>query len=312
MNEQTEENTNMSNSASDGFSVASKVWAALHHGDLSARAFNRLLADYGSLDAILEAEAADHQERFDFDTDSAQTLADASDFSEQAEAFIKTLSMREIKTLTLFDSGYPAGLRELNNPPPIFFYRGDLIAEGAKTVALVGSATATQEGIAVAVEFGSQVADADATLVSGLTAGIDAGALVGAITAEGKTCAVTMAGLENLYPADCAPVFEQVIKTGCVISEYSPELEFETGHVSQANRLITALAQAVVIGEVTGDSLGTLDVAQSCVESGKLLFILVPTEVPIHDEKALEPFVELGAVPVRFPEDMDTILKCLV
>jgi len=293
-------------------STASKVWTAVHHGNLSARAFNRLLSSYGSLDALLATDAAEHQKRFDFDTDSAQTLADASDFSQQAESFINTLAVRNIGYATLFDSVYPTGFRELNDPPPICFYRGTLPTNDAKTVALVGSATASQEGIAVAVQFGSRVAKAGATLVSGLTAGVDAGALVGAITSDGKTCAVAMAGLENIYPADSVPVFEQVVESGCALSEYSPELEFATEHVGQANRLVTSLAQAVVIGEVTADSVGTLDAAQSCVEIGKLLFILVPTEAPIHDEKALEPFVELGAVPVRFPEDMDTILTCLV
>jgi len=308
----TDKNTDDSVSRLDSFSLASKVWATLHHGELSPRIFNHLLANYGTLDAILSAEVLDHQERFEFDADSAQTLAGAAEFLGQAESFIKTLTSKKINSLTLFDSAYPAGFRELNDPPPIVFYRGDLNDSAVKTVALVGSASATQEGISVAVDFGARVADANVTLVSGLTRGIDTGALIGAITAGGKTRAVTLAGLENLYPADCEPVFEQVIQSGCVFSEYSPELEFETSHTSEANRLITALAQAVVIGEVTDDSLGTLDIAQSCVESGKLLFVLVPTEVPIHDEKALEPFVELGAAPVRFPEDIDTILRCLV
>ncbi len=300
------------------FSEASQIWAALKDGELTPRAFNRLLAEFGSIESLLSAEAAELQEKLELEAAAATKLADAYKSLPQAEIFINTLAVREINYVTTFDKGYPEGFRELNDPPPIVFYRGELIDSESKTVALVGTSAASQEGISVAVDFGSRVAAAGVTLVSGLTKGIDASALVGAITAEGKTCAVTLAGIENLYPEDSGPVFDQVSKSGCVFSEYSPELEFRPEHTSEANRLITSLAQAVVIGEVlSGNSSeieisGAMDVAQSCVESGKLLFILIPTEVAIHDEKALEPFVELGAVPVKYPEDMNTILKCLV
>ncbi len=300
------------------FSVAGQIWTALQHGELTPRAFNRLLSEFGSIESLLSAEASELQEKFDYDADAAEKLADAYKFLPQTEIFINTLAVREIKYVTTFDEGYPDGFRELNDPPPIVFYQGELIGNNSKTVALIGTSSASQEGISVAVDFGSRAAAAGATLVSGLTKGVDTSALVGAITAEGKTCAIALAGLENLYPEDSVPVFEQVVKSGCVFSEYSPELEFRPEHTSEANRLLTSLAQAVVIGEVdsASDSVseisGAMDVAQSCVESGKLLFILVPTEVAIHDEKALEPFVGLGAVPVKYPEDMNTILKCLV
>ncbi len=296
----------------DDYSTASKVWTALQSGGLTARAFNRLLAEFGSIEGLLAAEAAELQERFELDDQSARRISEAFKFIPQSEEFLSTLAIREIEHLTLFDKTYPDGFRELNDPPPLIFYRGKLPANAAKSVALIGCSDATQDGIAVAVDFGGRVADAGVTLVSGLTKGIDSSALVGALTAGGKTCAVSLAGLENLYPEDCAPVFEEVIKSGCVFSEYSPEIGFATEQVGAANRLVSALAQAVVIGEVTGESAGALDAAQSCVESGKLLFVLVPTEIPIHDEKALEPFVEIGAVPVRYPEDLDTILRCLV
>ncbi len=294
------------------YSIESQTWTALRHGGLSARAFSRLLAEFGTAEQLLSAEATDLQERFELDDENALKLAEAYKFLPQAEAFIKTLSIRGIEYLTLFDKEYPDGFRELNDPPPIIFYRGAISAPNSKSVAFVGCSEASQEGISVAVDFGARVADAGVTLVSGLTKGIDSSSLVGALTAEGKTCAIALSGFDNLYPDDCAPVFDQVINSGCVFSEYSPELEFKAEHASEANRLMSALAQAVVIGEVTSDSVGSLDVAQSCVESGKLLFILVPTEVEIHDEKALEPFVKIGAVPVKYPEDMDTILRCLV
>jgi DNA processing protein len=304
------------------YSAASQIWVALQHGELTSRAFNRLLAGYGAIEALLSAEAADLQEKFVLEDDAASKVAGAYEFLPQAEIFINTLAVREINYVTTFDKTYPGGFRELNDPPPIVFYRGELIDNEAKTVALVGTSSASQEGISVAVDFGSRAAAAGVTLISGLTKGIDTSALVGAITAAGKTCAIALSGLENLYPADSAPVFEQVIKSGCVFSEYSPELEFRPEHTNEANRLVTSLAQAVVIGEVNSDTAsdsnseneisGAMDVARSCVESGKLLFVLVPSEVPIHDEKALEPFVELGAVPVKYPEDMNTILKCLV
>ena len=76
--------------------------------------------------------------------------------------------------------------------------------------------------------------------------------------------------------------------------------------------MLVALSGAVVIGSIVSESNGTFDVVQACIEQGKILFVLIPDQQKEMDKAALERVVALGAIPISFPNDIDSIIKCLV
>lgn len=315
----------------DEYDIRSKIWTLVGQSEVSPRAFSSLLSRFHTLDNILNAEFEILKEEFEMDEERAVLISTASSGLSRAADFFEAVSNRNIKTITMFDENYPERFHELNDPPPLLFYRGNLPSNEERIVTLVGSSAPSAEGIAVAVDFGSRMAARGVSLLSGLARGIDSAALVGATSgaeeashSNGNTdpgvppreltrvYAAATSGLEDIYPDENSSLVEQVVKFGAVFSEYSPDEEFQLEHIQPANRLSVALSQAVVIGEIFSDSEGTRDVAEFCAQVGKLLFVLVPTEQTIADEKALESLLAIGAIGVRYPDDIDSIVKCLV
>lgn len=337
----------------DLYDTRCKVWSLVGQSDVSPREFSGLLSRFHTLDNILSANCELLIEELELDEERAVDISTACDGLSRAADFFEAVNSRKIKTVTMFDENYPERFHELNDPPPLIFYRGKLPSKEERIVTIVGTSAPSAEGIAVAVDFGAQMASRGVSLLSGLARGIDAAALVGATGSSGApgssgateateateaagaagtivpgdkngkpgpqgrrnaapVYAAATSGLEYIYPDENSSLARQVSERGAVFSEYSPDQDFELEHVGPANRLCVALSQAVVIGEIFSDSDGARDVAEFCVDVGKLLFVLVPTEQPIADEKALENLLAMGAIGVRYPDEIDSIVKCLV
>jgi DNA processing protein len=295
------------------YSVAAQVWALREYGEVGPRTFGALMAYFGNLAAILEAEEAQLREISGLGEIKSRRIAESFDSLPKAEQFVNGLKEREIGVATIFDTDYPPHFRELNDPPPIIFYRGRLPSEGEKTVALVGSHNATNEGIQNAVQLSGKLAAQSVSVVSGLARGIDTAAHIGALKAGGKSYAVLGSGFDHIHPEENRALAVELVDSGALISEYSPDAEYTTGRILARNRLTVGLSQAVVIGELFGDSSGTLDTATFCQETGKLMFVLIDgCERPGKDNRGVEKTLALGAIPITLNDGVDIVLKSLV
>lgn len=302
--------------------TVSKLWALAEFAGLPARGFATLLRRFGTLDGIYGAEIAEIQEALDGDEDFARRISEVSERLPEAEVFIQRLPDLNIKTVTLFDSEYPQGLFELNDPPPILFYRGALPQSGQRLIAFVGCSEPDADGIAVSVDFTKRLAGADISLVTGIHRGVNIVSLIGATggaDSEGEepakrtpSYAVAASGLEVIEPEEYAALAESVAAEGGVLSEHGPQVEPSPERYCEANRLLVAISGAVVIGPFVSESSGTFDVAEACIEQGKILFVLVADQQEEVDRAALERVVSLGAIPISYPNDFESIAKCLV
>src|SRR5512134_3916939 len=116
-----------------------------------------------------------------------------------------------IRTLCWEDEAYPRRLREIDNPPPLLYVRGELADSDDWAVAIVGTRRATAYGKDVARELASALASAGVTVVSGFARGIDAVAHIAALESGGRTIAVLGSGLDKLYPPEHAPLAEKIV-----------------------------------------------------------------------------------------------------
>jgi DNA processing protein len=297
----------------EDYSVAARVWALRQFGGVGPRTFRTLMAYFGSLENIFSLEMDEllainglGQKRSEKIFDSRQTL-------DEAEEFIDMLEEREIKHTTLFDNNYPQRFRELNDPPPIIFARGEIPAADEKVVAIVGSHKASDEGISYAVDLAGRLAKRDVAIASGLARGIDASAHIGALRAGGRSYALLGSGFDHISPEENRPLAEEMVLKGGLISEYAPDSRSSPGRHMARNRLIVGLSQAVVIGEIFGDSTGTLDSASCCRELGKLMFILTEgIDAPGKDNSGVEKVLKMGAIPVELIKAEEMILNSLV
>ncbi|MFH2037254.1 MAG: DNA-processing protein DprA [Candidatus Zixiibacteriota bacterium] len=297
----------------ENYSLSTQIWALREYAKVGPRTFKALIARFGNVAAIHQAEVEEIKSIDGLGEKRAATIYGASEKLDEAQAFIKSLDEINVGHYNVFDDAYPALFEELNDPPPIIFCRGEVPSPDEKTCAIVGSHNATNEGIAFAVDLAEKLAKKGVSIVSGLARGIDTAGHIGALKGEGKTYAILGSGLENVYPEENRPLAIEIRKHGGLISEYAPDKKNSIGGLMSRNRLIVGLSQAVVIGEVFPESSGTLDTAKFCNEIGKIMFILIDgIDMPNRDNSAVEEIIGWGAIPISLSDDIDMIVKVLV
>jgi len=297
----------------DKYTKTVKVWALQEFGKVGPRAFRALIVRFGDVDSILEAERDELLEIDGLDEELVNNIDRTDYFLKEAEVFIDAMNIRDIVTTTLLDDRYPELFNELNDPPPIIFHRGKLPEHHEPRVAVVGTSRATNEGIAVAVELAGQLAKKGISIVSGLSQGIGSAAHLAALKENGTSYAVLGTGFDNIYPEENRPLAIELIKNGGIISEYRPDTDYDAERDIERNRLVVGLSQAVVVGEIYGDSKEALDTAKFCHQSGKLLFILTEGFVkPGRDTAGADKVLQYGAIPVTLSEAIEMIPKSLV
>jgi DNA processing protein len=170
------------------------------------------------------------------------------------------------------DRDYPPLLREGRNPPALLWLRGDVALLWRPQVAIVGSRRPSAGGRDNAHAFARECAGAGLVVASGLAAGIDAAAHLGALEA-GHTIAVLGNGPDVCYPRVHGALLERVAAHGCVLTEHPPGTPSHKSHFPTRNRLIAALSLGTLVVEAAARS-GALITAHDALEAGREVFAL--------------------------------------
>lgn len=172
---------------------------------------------------------------------------------------------------------YPGTLFELVDPPPVLFWMGRHELLTGPAVAIVGSRRATEVGRRAAETIGRILAGNGITVISGMALGIDGAAHRGALRAGGNTVAVLGAGFQIVYPKAHASLFREIGERGLLVSEFLPHQEALPHHFPKRNRIIAALARAVVVVEA-GKKSGALITVDHGLDLGREI-LAVPGSV---------------------------------
>lgn len=175
--------------------------------------------------------------------------------------------------LTPFDPGYPTRLRSLARPPASLTLRGGSL-EASHAVAIVGSRRARAEAEDYARKLAGTLAQAGVVVVSGGALGIDAAAHRGALEAGGRTWAVAGTGCDHCFPPEHASLFETIANgPGAMVWPFAPSSAARAGSFLIRNRVLVALADAVVVAQADFPS-GALRAAQCARRARKPLWVV--------------------------------------
>jgi len=276
-----------------------RAWLALALvPELTPRRIFALVRRFGTACAVLEASPA------------ALAAADLSPAHCDAIGHADAGVRREIAALesaaSTFvawpDGGYPARLREIDDPPPALAIRGGFGPEDEVAVAVVGTRRASDYGRRVAGEIAGGLAAAGVTVVSGLAAGIDAAAHRAALAAGGRTIAVLGTGIDVVYPRWHGGLADAIVKDGALLSEFpcgAPPLQF---HFPRRNRLISGLTLGTVVVEAAEQS-GSLITARFAMEQRREVFA-VPGPATAANQRGPHRLIQQGATLVTCAEDV--------
>ena len=187
--------------------------------------------------------------------------------------------------------------------PKTLYYLGTLPSERRPTVAIVGTRRPTRYGIEVTQRIASELAGQGVVIVSGMALGVDAIAHRAALDAGGTTIAVQANGLGVLYPRTNQQLGEAIIaQGGAIISEYEPGTSAHAHHFLERNRIVSGLADAVIITEAAARS-GTLNTAGHALEQGKDIFV-VPGNITSPLSAGCNSLLRQGAQPLLDSNDV--------
>jgi len=204
--------------------------------------------------------------------------------------------------LTLIDPAYPGRLLQTADPPPVLWAQGRLELLAGPALAIVGSRSATQGGIATAHSFAQALGGHGITIVSGLAQGIDAAAHRGALATAGATIAVLGTGTDRVYPRQQAALAGAIARDGLLLSELPPDTEPRRGAFPRRNRLIAGLALGVLVVEAAIQS-GSLITARLAADLGREVFAM-PGSIHSPTAKGCHHLLKQGARLVESVADV--------
>ena len=198
---------------------------------------------------------------------------------------------------------YPALLRQIARPPLVLYLQGD---ESALTrpvsIAMVGTRDATPYGLQMARYFAGELAKTGVVVVSGGALGIDTASHLGALEAGGKTVAVLGCGINTRYLKENERLRARIAGQGALVSEFPPDTPAKPVHFPMRNRIISGLAQGVLVVEA-GVKSGSLITAQDALDEGRDVFA-VPGNVNSPKSGGTNALIRTSAKPVSSAADI--------
>ncbi|WP_299943766.1 DNA-processing protein DprA [uncultured Ruegeria sp.] len=254
--------------------------------------FRRLLREHGSaqnaLAALPEMARAAGIERYEICPPGV------------IEAELRAAKAAKARLLCLGAADYPEALNDISDAPPMLWAIGDPSILKRQAIAMVGARNCSSLGARMARALAADLGKQDFVIVSGLARGIDTSAHLAALATG--TVAVMAGGVDVIYPAENADLARDIVESGLRLSEQPMGTTPQARHFPRRNRIISGLAQAVIVVEAAAKS-GSLITARDALDQGREVLA-----VPGHPFDARAAGCNLlirdGATLIRSAEDV--------
>ena len=203
------------------------------------------------------------------------------------------LQKRKIEVLGLLEKNYPEKLSQINDPPPILYCKGKKEILNKPSVAVIGARGCSNYGSLVAKELGRQLAARRIVVVSGMARGIDSICQTACLEAGGESIGVLGSGVEVCYPPENKGLYEELQAKGALVSENLPFTKPAPGLFPLRNRIISGLADIVVVVQAREKS-GTLITVDMALEQGKEVYA-IPGRITDELSKGCNRLLKQGA-----------------
>jgi DNA processing protein len=174
--------------------------------------------------------------------------------------------------------------------------------EDARSIGIVGSRVCTNYGQQIAAKLAADLSSRGLTIVSGLARGIDSRAHLGAINSGGRTIGVLGCGLDVIYPPEHEELYERVVESGALISEFFFGQKPDKYNFPSRNRIISGMSLGVIVVEA-GRSSGALLTAKHALDQNREVFA-VPGNINSAASAGTNDLLKQGATPVTTVADV--------
>ncbi|MFJ1709855.1 DNA-processing protein DprA [Kitasatospora sp. NPDC088346] len=203
------------------------------------------------------------------------TLPRLAEARERVEAELEAADQAGARLVTVLDAAYPANLRLVPNLPPFLFHLGELSSQDGRSVAVVGTRGASEDGLRRAARMTRGLVEQDVVVYSGLAKGIDTAAHGATLEAKGRTVAVMGTGIAaKVYPAANRDLAQAIVRSGgALLSQFWPTSEPARWTFPRRNVVTSGATMGSVVIEASSTS-GAKMQARIAAEHGKQVFLL--------------------------------------
>jgi DNA processing protein len=261
---------------------------------------SRLLASFGSATDVLDASFSELAAVPNMSRAAATAVAEAS--ARQGRHVIERTAELGGVVLMPADPRFPEALRSIPDAPTLLFAQGDVSLLARPAAAVVGSRLHSRYGDEVCRHFAGGLARAGLVIVSGMARGLDAVAHHACLDVGGDTVGVLGNGLGVVYPAANRALYDRVVESGCLLTEFPPGERPHAGSFPRRNRLISGLAAATVVVEARERS-GALITVDCALAQGREVFA-VPGPISSATSAGCNRLIQQGARPALGLEDV--------
>ncbi|MBP9663057.1 MAG: DNA-processing protein DprA [Pyrinomonadaceae bacterium] len=278
-------------------------WIALNMTPgVGPRAATKLLERFGSASGVFHARRTE-LESLRLKPETTDSII-KREFHERAADELNLVKKLGGDVLILDDGSYPTLLREIADPPPVLYVKGDWQAcVDQPCVGVIGSRMCSTYGENAAEMLSRDLASRGITIVSGLARGIDSAAHRGAIRGRGRTIGVMGTGLDRYYPRENTKLVQEILDTGgCIVTQFPLGTPPLAEHFPFRNRIISGLSYGVLIVEASERS-GSLITARLATEQGRDV-MAVPGNITSGNSFGTNYLIKSGAKLVQQWQDV--------
>lgn len=282
--------------------MKNKYWVALSSiEEIDSSFIQRLYNYFGDIEAAFNAN--------DLSAIDGLSVRKAENFFRirdkvNPDKAVEKVAERGIKYLTFEDENYPKMLHNIDNPPSVIYYKGDLFdCNLKKTLAVVGSRKASTYAKDALAKIISEFQNTDICIVSGLATGIDTTAHISALENNLKTIGVIASGFDFTYPAANKDLYKRIENgNGAVLTEYYPTFEPLKFRFPQRNRIVSGLSYGTLVAEASLKS-GALITSNLTLEQGREL-MCIPGLITNPNTQGIYKLLKNGAALVTCADDV--------
>lgn len=214
----------------------------------------------------------------------------------------ESLKQQKIQITAYGLEDYPEKLLFLEDAPAVLYYKGRLPRKHTPSVAIIGARMCSEYGRKVAAWFGSKLGERGIQIISGMAMGIDGISQEAALHAGGESYGILGCGVDICYPQSNAGLYERLLLQGGIISEYAPGTMPKPQLFPPRNRIISGLADLVLVIEAKEKS-GTFITVDMALEQGREVYV-VPGRITDALSRGCLKLMKQGAGAALSPEDI--------
>lgn len=263
--------------------------------------FPRLIDKFGNAKNVYDANIKDITRCIDPRSSDRTRLSDKS--LDRATEIFEFCNKKAIGMLVYDDEEYPSALKKIKSPPVMLYYRGRLPDFNSGFYAsVVGTRSISDYGRKNAFKISYDLASAGATIVSGMAMGIDGVAHAAALEAGKPTVAVLGSGIDVCYPAPHLTLARNIVKEGCILTEYPPHTPPSKNNFPTRNRLISGLSAVTIV--IEGKERSGARITASCALEQEREVYALPGNIGSQNSEVTSLLLKNGAKVLTSADDI--------